>query len=158
MPMNEYGEIVRTPNQSLDNDVSGRNGYESLSSDISKRFRGAKRKNFNIITLIITIPLYIIIGYYIAEYLQINEFTESAGATVGGILSLICVLIYNNKFANKYEGYEYLVSILFPAIIAVAIALIIGIGYLLIRIAIEIIKAVIIIILIFAILAGLAGG
>lgn len=158
MPMNEYGEIVRTSNQSIENGAGGRNEHESLSSDISKRFIGAKRRNFNIITLIITIPLYTIIGYFIAEYIRVDEISERTGAVVGIIVSLISVLIYNNQFAKKYEGYEYLVSILFPAIIAGALALITGVGYLLIKLVFEILKVVVAIIIIVAILAGLAGG
>ena len=74
MAMNEYGEIVRPDNQSssTSGNISSENSrsYDSFSSDVVNHFTAARKRNFNIITLLITIPFYAVIGYFTAEYFQ----------------------------------------------------------------------------------------
>lgn len=174
MPMNEYGEIVRSNNQSsnasnnsstqsTNNTLSNGNTVDySFASEVRGRFTLGKKRNFNLITLAIAVPLYAMIGYFATRYFVYEGYdiniTTQIGALIGGIVAFIATLIYNNVWAKNYEGFEYLVSLMFTGISAAIIALAIVIVYGVVKLVIEIVKAIFIIIIVFAIFAGLAGG
>lgn len=162
MAMNEYGEIVRSNNQTPDtsDNISNNSsdGQNSFSDNVMNQFTVTRKRNFNIITLIISIPLYAIIGYFAAEYFQYKEITENIGALIGGVAALICTLIYNNKWAKIYKSYEYLISLLFPGIIIGVVTIAIVIIVAVVKLLVELVKIIVAIVIGLAILAGLAGG
>ena len=167
MPMNEFGEIVRSNNQtsSTSNSSSSSSGNatdRSFSSEVQSQFTAAKKRNFNLITLAIAVPLYSVIGYFSARYFLYQgydiEITCPVGALIGAIIALIATLLYNNKWAKNYEGAEYLISLLFTGIAIVVIALAIALSYVIVGVVIAVVKAIIGIVIVIAILAGLAGG
>lgn len=172
MPMNEYGEIVRENNrtngssnnsttQSTNNQSIERNNDYSFSSEVQRQFTVGKKRNFNIITLLLAIPLYCLIGYFVASYFILQGYdikiTSSTGAIIGGTVAFIATLVYSNIWAKRYEGVEYLISLLFTGIVAIVIALAIVIICVLVGIAVAVFQAVIGIIIVIAIIAGLAG-
>lgn len=167
MPMNEFGEIVRSNNQtsSTSNRSSSSSGNTtewSFSSEVQSQFTVAQKRNFNLITLVIAVPLYSVMGYFVARYFLYQGYdigiTCSVGALIGAIAALIATLIYNNKLAKNYEGAEYLVSLLSTGIVAVVIALAIAVICVVVGVVIAVVKAIIGIVIVIAILAGLAGG
>ena len=165
MAMNEYGEIVRSNNQSSNTsgNISSENSrsYDSFSSDVVNQFTAARKRNFNIITLLITIPFYAVIGYLTAEYFQYQDITNQIGAIIGAGAALVCTLIYNNVLAKQYGGYEYLISLLSAGIalgiVAVIIALILIIIEI-VKVIVKIVAAVFGFIAVIAILIGVFGG
>lgn len=165
MAMNEYGEIVRSNNQSsnISGNISSENSrsYDSFSSDVVNQFTAARKRNFNIITLLITIPFYAVIGYLTAEYFQYQDITNQRGTIIGAGVALICTLIYNNVLAKQYGGYEYLISLLSAGIamgIAVVIIALVLIIIEIVKLIVQIVVAVFGIIAIIAILIGVFGG
>lgn len=165
MAMNEYGEIVRSNNQSANTsgNISSENSRnsDSFSSNVVNQFSVARKRNFNIITILITIPLYAVIGYFTAEYFQYKDITNQMGALIGAGIALLCTLLYNNTLAKKYGGYEYLLSLLSTGfaigIVAVVITLILIIIEI-VKILIQIVMVILGFIFIIAILIGIAGG
>lgn len=172
MPMNEYGEIVRENNRnnisgnsitkSRNNQLAEHNNNHSFSSEVQRQFNVGKKRNFNIITLLVTIPLYCSIGYFTAEYIISQGYdigiTSSTGFVIGGVASLIATLLYNNIWARRYEGIEYLISLLFTGIAAAIIVLVIAAICVVVGIVMAVIQAIIAIIIAIVIIAGLAGG
>lgn len=173
MPMNEYGEIVRenshtdtsssnSTTQNRNNQLTEQANDYSFSSDVQGQFNAGKKRNFNIITLLIAVPLYCIIGYFSAEYIISQgydiEITNSMGAVIGGVAAFIATLLYNNIWAKRYEGFEYLISLLFTGIAVAIIALAIVVICVVVGIVVAVIQAIIGIIIVIAIIAGLAGG
>lgn len=161
--MNEYGEIVRSGKQSSNtssntSSASSNGNLNSFSSEVMRQFLATKKKNFNLITLAIGIPLYAIIGYFLAEYFQYQEITGEMGAIIGGSVALIGILIYNNVWAKMYEGYEYLIALLFTGIALVAVAVLIFVLYVVVSIVLAILGAIFTVVIAIAIIAGLAGG
>lgn len=114
MPMNKFGEIVRSESSS---------NTSAFSEEVEEQFRVGRKKNFNLITLGIGIPLYSVIGYLVAEYFQYKEITGLTGAAIGAMIALICILVYDNVCAKIYGGYEYLVSLLSAGIVLAIISL-----------------------------------
>ena len=167
MPMNEFGEIVRSNNQTsstsnISSSSSGNTTDWSFSSEVQSQFPAAKKRNFNLITLAIAVPLYSVIGYFATRYFLYQGYdigiTCPVGALIGAIAALIATLVYNNKWAKNYEGAEYLVSLLFTGIAAVVIALAIAVICFVVGVVIAVVQAIIGIVIVIAILAGLAGG
>lgn len=173
MPMNEYGEIVRENNQTnissnnsaiqgRSNQLTEQNNDYSFSSEVQGQFNVGKKRNFNIITLVIAIPLYCLIGYFAADYITSLgydiEITNSVGAAIGGIAAFIATLLYNNIWAKRYEGIEYLISLLFTGIATAIIALIIVIICVVVGIVVAVVQVIICIIIAISIIAGFAGG
>ena len=165
MAMNEYGEIVRPDNQSSSTSgkISSENSrsYDSFSSDVVNHFTAARKRNFNIITLLITIPFYAVIGYFTAEYFQYKDITNQIGAMIGAGAALICTLIYNNALAKQYGGYEYLISLLSAGIALGIVAAIIALVLIIIEIVkfvVKIVAAIFGFIVVIAILIGVFGG
>ena len=173
MPMNEYGEIVRensrtetsssnSTTQNRNNQLPERANDYSFSLDVQEQFIAGKKRNFNIITLLIAVPLYCMIGYFFAEYIISQgydiEITNSMGAVIAGVAAFIATLLYNNIWAKRYEGNEYLISLLFTGIVAEIIALVIVIICVVVGIVVAVIPTIIGIIIVIAIFAGLAGG
>lgn len=169
MPMNEYGEIVRENNrtnissnnaaiQSRNNQLTDQSNDHSFSSEVQEQFNVGKKRNFNIITLVIAVPLYGLIGYFAVDYIislgYDIEMSNSTGAVIGCIASFIATLLYNNIWAIHYEGIEYLISLLFTGIVVAMIALAIVI----IGIVVAVIQVILCIIIAIVIIAGLAGG
>lgn len=158
MPMNEFGEIVRsgastgTANNSSSNRQEG--STSTVSTEVEEHFRLGRKRNFNIITLVIGTPLYAIIGYFAAEYYLYETITGITGAIIGGIIALICILIYNNIWAKQFEGYEYLISLLSAGIVLAVV----GVALLVLYIVIKILIAILGIIVVLAIVAGFLGG
>lgn len=158
MPMNEYGEIIRSGNavDATDSSAEEFNGYyDSFSNEVEDRFLASRKRNFNLITLAIGIPIYAVLGYFAAEEYLLSEYVDETSATIiGGIAALIIILIYNNVFAKAYKGIEYLISLSSPGIVLVAIVLVI----IIVIIAIQILIAIAGIIIAIAIIAGIFGG
>lgn len=161
MPMNEFDENDRTNNQinGIDNNYTT---DWSFSSEVENRFWVAKKRNFNFITLIIAVPLYSAIGYFTTQYLLSQGFaikiTCLTGAIIGAIVAIISTLLYNKKWAKTYEGFEYLISLLFTGLAVIAL----GFAIVLLCIVVGVMKVVLQVIigavLVIAILVGLTGG
>lgn len=165
MPMNEFGEIVRSNDQSSSSSTSGRSNSSvsggnrnSFSNDVMQQFQASRKKNFNLITLAIATPLYAAIGYFVAEYFQYESITGVSGAIIATCVAFLCTLLYNYKWAKKYEGEEYLYSLLFTGFALLVVGAILAAVAVVAMIVFEILKAVIGIIVVIAIIAGLAGG
>lgn len=168
MPMNEFGEIIRSNSQNSNTSNNSSASTDStnewsFTSEVQNQFTAAKKRNFNLITLAIAVPLYSVIGYFAVQYFMyqgntIEGLTSPVGAIIGAIVALVATLLYNNKWARKYEGSDYLVSLLFTGIAIIAIALAIALVCVVVGVVIAIVEAIFGIIIVIAIIAGLAGG
>lgn len=154
MPMNEYGEIVRSGSQSHHTESPPR-AEDTFTYNVRGQFAAARKRNFNLITLGVSIPLYAIIGYFVADHFW---YMGSTGMIVGAIAALICTLIYNNSMAVLHEGHEYVLSILSTGIVLVILGIAIGIIVGIAMILWEILKVVLAGIVVIAVLGGLFGG
>lgn len=156
MPMNEYGEIVRyggsdTPSGPVERDAY----YNDFETRVNENFYDALVRNFYLITLGISIPLYAVLGYFAVDYFKYEPISNWTGALIGAVFCLVCVLIYNIKLTVYYEGFEYLLSILFPAGVLIALAICAVAVYFIIRIVLYIAAAVIVFGVIIGVIAAL---
>ena len=169
MPMNEFGEIVRSNTQSTSSSSSSssqrnsgtstpRENRRPFSESVNQQFLASRKKYFNMITLGITTPLYAVIGYFVAEYFQYEAITGESGALIAGCVSFLCTLLYNHKWAKEYSGVEYLYSLLFTGFALLVVGAILVAVAAVAIIVFSILKAIVGIIVVLAILAGLAGG
>lgn len=169
MPMNEFGEIVRSDTQSSSSSTSSgarrnsdtRTSVENtiaFSENVSRQFHASRKKYFNMITLAIATPLYTAIGYFTAEYFQYKAITGGIGALIVGCISFLCTILYNHKWAKEYAGVEYLYSLLFAGFVLLVMGVILAIVVAVVNFVLKIIKGLAGIIALLAILASLAGG
>ncbi len=162
MSMNEYGEIVRseTTVAATESSAEDYSGYsDSFSNEVEERFLASRKRNFKLITLFIGIPIYVVLGYFAPKEYVFHEYANETSATIiCAIAALIIMLIYNNVFAKEYKGVEYLVSLLSPGIVLAAIVCAKVIVMFIKEILIELLKAIVGIIIVIVIIAGILGG
>ena len=168
MPTNEFGEIIRSNNQTSnasDNSSESTNsrGDRSFATEVQNHFVAAKKRSFNLITLLIAVPLYSIIGYVLVQYCmnqgyQIDGLTNIVGSIIGAIIALVVTLTYNNIYAKKFDGSDYLVSLLSTTVVVIAIALAFFLIRIIVKIIVVILEVMFAILIVIAIIAGLAGG
>ena len=148
--MNEFGEITRSDN----NERTNSDYVDGFSANISEQFRQGRKRNFIIITLLISTPCYAAAGFVLAPYVTFISIDSTTAAILVALLAALAVLIYDTVYAKQFEGIEFLIAILIPLIVAACAGLVVLAVYIIIHLII----AILIILIIIGVIAGLISG